>query len=78
VKQVPVPVVPGLGQLVAGVMTDGTITNIHLSEHQPKFRPMYFLPCRFHFADGFQKNTGTGECFTPSSRQAQASASARA
>ena len=30
--------------IYARVMTDGSITNIHLSEHQPKFRPMYFHP----------------------------------
>ena len=37
--------------IYARVMTDGTITNIHLSEHQPKFRPMYFLPCWFHVSN---------------------------
>ena len=38
----------GLGSRIARVMTDGTVTNNHLSEHQPKFRPMHFLPCRLH------------------------------
>ena len=33
-----------LGERIARVTTDATITNIHLLEHQPKFRPMYFLP----------------------------------
>ena len=27
-------------------MTDDTITNIHLSEQQLKFQPMYFLPTK--------------------------------
>ena len=38
----------GLGEEIARVTMDGTVTNIHLSEHQPKFRPMHFLPCRLH------------------------------
>ena len=38
----------GFVERIARVTTDGTVTNIHLSEHQPKFRPMHFLPCRLH------------------------------
>ena len=38
------------------VFADGTVTNIHLSEHQPKIRPMHFFPCRLHLSDGLTRH----------------------
>ena len=40
-----------LGERIARVTTDGTITNFHLSKHQLNFQPMYFLPCWLHVSD---------------------------
>ena len=40
-----------LGELVTRVTADGTVADSYLSEHQRKFAPMYFFPCRLHVSD---------------------------